>query len=123
MLCNRFSETWEGALEPLSVSTKRERIAELARINPRMVFTSLNQYIDYEWLLHAYQLTRKDGAVGIDGQTASDYAVNLEANLRDLLERLKSGRYQAPAVRRYYIPKGDGGQRTTGDCDATGTDL
>ena len=114
MSCNRFNETWEGALEPLSVSTKRERIAELARINPRMAFMSLNHYIDYEWLFHAYQLTRKDGAVGIDGQTASDYAANLEVNLRDLLERLKSGRYQAPAVRRHYIPKSDGGQRPLG---------
>lgn len=101
-------------MEPLCVSTKRERIAELARIHPDLAFTSLNHYLDYEWLLYAYQLTRKDGAVGIDGQTAADYTANLEENLCDLLERLKSGRYQAPAVRRHYIPKGDGGQRPLG---------
>ncbi|MGZ0080509.1 group II intron reverse transcriptase/maturase [Methylomonas sp. YC3] len=96
------------------MSTKRERIAELAKIHPDLAFTSLNQYLDYEWLLYAYQLTRKDGAVGIDGQTAADYVVNLDGNLNDLLERLKSGRYQAPAVRRHYIPKGDGGRRPLG---------
>ena len=56
----------------------------------------------------AYRLTRKDGAPGIDGVTAAEYEQNLEANLSDLLERTKSGRYQAPPVRRVYIPKGDG---------------
>lgn len=101
-------------MEPLNVLTKRKRIAELARANPKMAFTSLNQYIDYDWLFCAYQLTRKDGAVGVDGQSAVDYAVHLEANLCDLLERLKSGRYMAPAVRRHYIPKSDGGQRPLG---------
>jgi hypothetical protein len=60
-----------------------------------------------EWMREAYTRTRKDGATGIDGVTAQDY----EANLRDLLERVKSGRYKAPPVRRTYIPKADGSQR------------
>ena len=47
----------------------------------------------------AYRLTRKDGAPGIDGVTAADYEANLEANLLDLLDRIKSGRYRAPPVR------------------------
>ena len=62
----------------------------------------------------AYRLTRKDGAPGIDGVTAADYEVNLEANLLDLLDRIKSGRYRAPPVRRAYIPKADGSQRPLG---------
>ena len=62
----------------------------------------------------AYRLTRKDGAPGIDGVTAADYEVNLEANLLDLLDRIKSGRYHAPPVRRAYIPKADGSQRMLG---------
>jgi RNA-directed DNA polymerase len=94
-----------GALKPESVSTKQERIAELARSNRQMAFTSLNGYLDIEWLRHAYEQTRKDGAVGVDGQTAQAYAVSLEANLANLLARLKSGRYRAPPVRRVYIPK------------------
>ena len=65
-------------------------------------------------MLEAYRLTRKDGAPGIDGVTAADYEVNLEANLLDLLERIKSGRYRAPPVRRAYIPKADGSQRMLG---------
>ena len=62
----------------------------------------------------SYRLTRKDGAPGIDGVTAATYKVNLEANLRDLLDRIKSGRYQAPPVRRAYIPKADGTERPLG---------
>jgi RNA-directed DNA polymerase len=62
----------------------------------------------------AYRLTRKDGAPGIDGVTATIYEANLEANLRDLLDRIKSGRYQAPPVRRAYILKADGTQRPLG---------
>src|SRR5205823_834721 len=38
----------------------------------------------------AYRLTRKDGAPGIDGVTAAEYEVNLEANLLDLVDRIKS---------------------------------
>ena len=52
----------------------------------------------------------KDGAAGIDGQTAADYERDLEGNLRSLLERAKSGTYWAPPVRRVYIPKGTGGE-------------
>src|SRR5262245_48204441 len=59
----------------------------------------------------AYRLTRKDGAPGIDGVMADAYARNLDANLLDLLERIKTGRYQAPPVRRTYIPKADGSRR------------
>lgn len=86
----------------------------LARDNPDMVFTSLNHYIDYDWLLRAYDLSRKDGAVGIDGQTADDYAKALEENLRVLLMKMKSGKYKAPAIRRAYILKSDGSQRPLG---------
>ena len=73
-----------------------------------MVFTSLAHHIDMHVLRTAYAATRKDGAVGLDGQTAADYAVHLEANLQSLLDRFKSGQYVAPPVRRVHSPKGDG---------------
>ena len=62
----------------------------------------------------AYRRTRKDGATGIDGVTAADYEKDLEANLDDLQDRMKSGRYFAPPVRRHYIPKADGTKRPLG---------
>ena len=108
-----------GATEPLegkmpetsgsdSVSTKLQRIAELAKATPQMVLTTLAHHIDAEWLREAYRRTRKDGAVGVDEQTAAQYAQHLDENLRGLLERFKSGTYHAPPVRRVHIPKGDG---------------
>jgi RNA-directed DNA polymerase len=91
-----------------TVSTKLQRIAKLAKEAPDMAFTSLAHHIDIEWLHEAYRRTRKDGAVGVDGQGAAAYEANLEANLQSLLDRAKSGSYQAPPVRRVHIPKGDG---------------
>jgi group II intron reverse transcriptase/maturase len=96
------------------VSTKQERIAKLAAENPAMAFTSLNHYLDAEWLRYAYECTRKDGAVGVDGQTGQAYAANLEQNLQSLMDRLKSGRYRALPVRRHYIDKSDGSKRALG---------
>ena len=98
----------EGISSPETVSTKLQKIAELAGKAPEMAFTSLNHYIDIELLLEAYLRTRKDGAPGIDGQTAKEYEENLFENLNSLLDRFKSGTYKAPPVRRVYIPKGDG---------------
>src|SRR6266545_2116073 len=91
-----------------TISTKLERIAKLAKEAPGMAFTTLAHHIDVDWLREAYRRTRKDGATGVDGQTAEQYAAKLEENLRSLLDRAKSGSYRAPPVRRAHIPKGDG---------------
>lgn len=104
----------EGTLKPESVSTKQERIAELARSNPDMALTTLAHHIDYEWVKYAYDCTRKDGAVGVDGQNGDDYAANLAQNLTGLIDRLKSGSYWAPPARRHYIDKADGSKRGLG---------
>ena len=32
-----------------------------------MAFTSLNHYLDAEWMEYAFECTRKDGAVGVEG--------------------------------------------------------
>lgn len=94
------------------VFTQRQRIAELARQSPRMGFTSLNHLLDLPLLREAYQRTRKDGATGVDGQTAADYEKDLESHLQSLLDRAQSGTYRAPPVRRVYIPKGTGSTET-----------
>ena len=98
----------------MNTFTKQQWIAEQAREHPERVFTSLHHLIDGEWMREAYRRTRKDGATGIDGVTAADYEKDLEANLDDLLGRMKSGRYFAPPVRRHYIPKADGTKRPLG---------
>lgn len=94
-----------------SISTRLQRIAELARQSPEMVFTTLAHHVDTAFLLEACRRTRKDGAVGVDGQTARDFAENLEENLQSLLDGFKSGRYRAPPVRGSSVPKADGESR------------
>jgi RNA-directed DNA polymerase len=97
-----------GTQGPVDVSTRLQRIAEVARREPQLVLTTLAHHIDVEMLREAYRRTRKNGAAGVDGVTAQQYEKNLDANLRDLLERFKSGTYRAPPVRRVHILKGDG---------------
>lgn len=98
----------------VNVFTKLERVAKQAREAPELRFRTLAHHIDVDWLKEAYRRTRKDGAVGVDEQSAQEYAVNLEENLRSLLDRAKSGTYRAPPVKRAYVPKGDGEQRPIG---------
>jgi RNA-directed DNA polymerase len=90
------------------ISTKLQRIAELAKKAPELAFNTLAHHLTIELLTEAHARTRKDAAVGIDGQTADDYAKNLKGNLQSLLDRVKSGTYRAPPVRRVFIPKDDG---------------
>jgi RNA-directed DNA polymerase len=103
-----------GTPSPEPISTRLQRVATLARLAPEMAFTSLAHHIDVEFLREAYRQTRKDAAVGVDGQTAAAYAANLEDNLHSLLYRLKSGTYRAPPVRRVHIPKPSGATRPIG---------
>src|SRR4051812_29619035 len=87
---NHCRDTREGTLSPANLSTNRQRIANLARARPGVALSSLHHVIDLDWMREAYRLTRKDGAPGIDGVTAADYEANLEANLLDLLDRIRS---------------------------------
>ena len=90
------------------VCTVQQRIAELARERPQECFTALNHYLTVDWLKAAYERVKPDSAPGVDGQSWEEYGKNLEENLLELLNRVKSGSYFAPPVKRVHIPKGDG---------------
>lgn len=94
-----------GTPRPRTVSTKQAWIAQLARQMPDKALHSLSHHMDLDWLDEAYRRTRRDGAVGVDGQSAEAFAEDLESNLQTLLDEAKSGTYRAPPVRRVYIPK------------------
>jgi group II intron reverse transcriptase/maturase len=79
-----------------------------------MQFTTLAHLIDQAFLREAFGRIRKKAAAGVDGVTAAEYAKDLEANLANLHERMRSGRYKAPPVRRIWLEKSDGRQRPIG---------
>ena len=54
------------------------------------------------------------GAAGVDGQSIAEFEANLSGNLYKLWNRLSSGSYFPPPVRRVDIPKADGGTRPLG---------
>ena len=97
-----------------TVIPKLQRIAAQAARDSARVFTTLAYLIDEDFLREAYRHTSKSSAPGIDGVTAEAYAEHLDENLRDLHERLRSGRYQAAPVERVWIEKEDGSQRPIG---------
>lgn len=54
------------------------------------------------------------GAAGGDEQSIQDFEARLAANLYKLWNRLSSGSYLPPPVRRVNIPKANGGMRPLG---------
>ena len=63
----------------------------------------------------AYKRVRANhGAAGVDGQSISDFEADMSNNLYKLWNRLSSGSYFPPPVRRVDIPKGDGKTRPLG---------
>ena len=63
----------------------------------------------------AYKLVKTKGrAAGVDGQSLDDFANRLEDNLYQLWNRMASGSYFPPPVRRVEIPKIGGGSRPLG---------
>jgi len=106
--------TMSETLRSGNVTTKIQRIAELARKHPTRVFSSVAHAIDLEWVREAYRRTRKDGATGVDGRNAAAFAEHLEANLSSLAEKLRTGNYRPPPVKRAHIPKSPGKTRPIG---------
>ena len=93
------------------MATKLERISQLSRENPDMVFTSIGHMIDKKLLKMCHEEMDGGKAVGIDGVTKEEYSRNLEANLDDLMERLKRKAYKPQPARRVEIPKDNGKTR------------
>jgi Reverse transcriptase (RNA-dependent DNA polymerase) len=94
------------ALARIRAAARRDRATPLTALWP--------QLYDIDRLREAYDGLNRDATPGGDGQTGAAYGDNLEANLRDLSDRLKRGTYHASPVERVYIPKPEGRQRPIG---------
>jgi retron-type reverse transcriptase len=96
------------------MSTILSKIALKAKENPKMRFTSLAHLLTPEFLKETWKQMNKRAASGIDGETMAQYAKELDSKVEELVDRLKSGNYKAPVIRRVEIPKGNGKTRPLG---------
>ena len=90
------------------------RVYEAAKRNKQARFTALLHHVDVVALERAFRRLKRKASAGVDGETVTSYEENLQTKLKNLCERVHTGRYQPRAVRRVYIPKSDGGQRALG---------
>ena len=87
------------------METKLLRIAELAKSDPKMKFTSLAHLLNVQSLIQCHHELPNNKATGVNGTTKEQYAESLEENIMDLTSRLRSKSYRPIPVRRMYIPK------------------
>lgn len=80
-----------------------ERIAQQAKEHEKV--QTLMHYVSKQNLIEEHRRQQKGKAKGVDGMGKEAYEVTLEANIDDLLTRMKSFSYRPQAVRRTYIPK------------------
>jgi RNA-directed DNA polymerase len=90
------------------------RVHDAAKRSRQTRFTALLHHVDVEALERAFRRLRRKAAPGVDGMTVETYEGRLVDNLRELCDRVHSGRYNPLPVRRTYIPKADGGKRPLG---------
>jgi len=81
----------------------------------RKYYSLYGRLLDKQRLHEAFRhVKRAKGAAGIDGQSLSAFAENLDAELSRLLLELKEKRYQPQPVKRVVIAKAGGGERKLG---------
>jgi RNA-directed DNA polymerase len=111
---NTAGETRPGRSAGPGVPSELGRVRQVAVRDKDARFTALLHHVSLSRLRQAYQAISPGAAPGVDGVRWAAYGQGLEANLRDLHERVQQGRYRASPSRRAYIPKADGRQRPLG---------
>src|SRR5260370_2617269 len=112
---NAASETRPGRSAGQGVPNGLERVRRIAATDKEARFTALMHHVSLERLVVAYWDLSPKAAPGVDGGMGEDYGQDLVANLRDLHDRVHSGRYRARPSRRAYIPKAGGRLRPLGN--------
>jgi len=90
------------------MTTKITRINEIAKEKPKEIFTSIYHLINYDLLKECFDELDGSKAVGLDKVTKDEYHFNLENNLNNLVERLKTKSYRPSPARKVNIPKSKG---------------
>jgi RNA-directed DNA polymerase len=104
-----------GVAHPEDLHSALDRVRKAALEDKGLKFTSLWHHVyNIERLREAYFALKRTAAPGVDGQTWQAYGQDLEANLKDLSDRLARGAYRARPVKRAFVPKVGGKQRPIG---------
>lgn len=88
-----------------SVSRTLSALEAKAREDPKHRFRGLARLLDRQMLEESFGNLKRKASPGIDGVSWAEYAGNLNENLTDLLDRLRTGRYRARSVKRRWIAK------------------
>ena len=80
--------------------TSLNSIANKAKKKKQHRFCNLYSMLNKENLVDSYKLLNKRSAVGVDRVSVRQYGKNLDANVEDLVGRLKRKYYRAKLVRR-----------------------
>lgn len=89
----------------INMSTALAKVADRARKDPQGRMRSLAHHIDVEALKRCFGKLRNDAAKGVDGVTKEQYGKNLEQNLQELHEKLRTMTYRHQPLRRIHVPK------------------
>lgn len=90
------------------MSTKITRINQIAKEKPQEVFTSIYHLINYELLKECFKELDGNKATGLDNVTKDMYFMNLDENLNNIVERLKTKSYRPSPARKVNILKANG---------------
>jgi RNA-directed DNA polymerase len=96
------------------METQLTLLSQIAQRDKQVKLMNLIRLLNEENLKDCFYQLQKNKAVGVDGVTFQEYESNLERNLQDLVNRLKSWSYHPKPVRRVYIPKSNGKWRPIG---------
>jgi RNA-directed DNA polymerase len=91
--------------EPPTMQTGLEQIAEKARREPKLRFTSLAHHITRDRVWRSLRQIPKRSAPGVDGQGVTEAKESFEGWIDAMLQSVHRKGYSAPDIRRVYIPK------------------
>ena len=90
------------------MTTKITRINQISKERPNEIFTSIYHLINYELLKECFDELDGNKATGLDKVTKDIYYMNLDENLNNLVNRLKTKSYRPSPARKVNIPKANG---------------
>jgi len=91
--------------EPPTMTTGLERIADKARCEPKLRFTSLAHHITEDRVWRSLCQIPNYSAPGVDGQTVPEARESFGGWIGAMLQSVHRQGYKAPDIRRVYIPK------------------